>query len=59
MPRDPRPSLADALYPNLSATARAKEAAEAKWRAEQKAQQKRMVEQLRAINERLAQERGR
>jgi hypothetical protein len=38
MARDPRPDLASAMYPSLSKEAKAKEAAEAKQKAEQKAQ---------------------
>jgi hypothetical protein len=54
-------SLGDALWPQLSASAKRKEASQAwarEWaRKEQKASNARTVEHLRAINERLAQER--
>jgi hypothetical protein len=60
MARDPRPSLADAMYPNLSRDVKRKEAAEAwaqEWaRKEQKESNARMVERLRAMNERIREE---
>jgi hypothetical protein len=49
-------SLGDALWPQLSKEAKQKEFWEARARAEQKAQSKRMVEHLRQINERLGRE---
>jgi hypothetical protein len=55
-----KPTLADSMWPSLSASAKREEASQAwerEWaRAEQKARTKRMVEHLRQINERLARE---
>jgi hypothetical protein len=53
-----KPTLADSLWPSLSASAKREEAWQARWQAEEKARVKRMVEHLRQINERLARERG-
>jgi hypothetical protein len=56
------PNIASAMFPSLSREAKAKEASQSwaqEWvRKEQKASNARMVERLRQINERLAQERG-
>jgi hypothetical protein len=58
-----QPNIADAMWPSLSREAKAKEASQSwaqEWaRREQKESNARMVERLRAINERLRQERGR
>jgi hypothetical protein len=46
-------SVADSLWPQLSREVKAKDAATAKWQAEQKAQNKRIAEHLRQIVERI------
>ena len=53
------PSLASALYPSLSREAKAKEAEEAKARAEQQDRSKRLAADLRAMREKIKEERRR
>jgi hypothetical protein len=54
-----KPDLASAMYPSLSREAKAREAAQAKARAEQRAHSKRMADHLRMLTEQLRRERGR
>jgi hypothetical protein len=61
MPNPPsatKPSLASALYPSLSREARQREAAEAKWRAEQKQRNQRTARHLEEAIDALRRERG-
>jgi hypothetical protein len=51
--------IADAMFPNLSREAKAKEAAEAKQRAEQRARSKRMAQDLRDLREAIRADRQR
>jgi hypothetical protein len=51
--------IAAAMYPSLSPEVKAKEAEEAKARAEQQARSKRLAADLRAMRERIKEERRR
>jgi hypothetical protein len=51
--------MADSIFPNLSKSAKAKEAAEAKARAEQRDRSKRLAADLRAMRESLRADRER
>jgi hypothetical protein len=50
---DDKPSLADALYPNLSASARARETAEAKQQAWREQSRQSLLRGLKELNESL------
>jgi hypothetical protein len=53
------PSIADALYPNLSRETKQREQAQARQREEQQARSKRLAQDLRELNAKLAnRERG-
>jgi hypothetical protein len=57
--RDTKPDLASAMYPSLSRDAKAQEAKNERWQAEQKARNKRLADNLQATIDAVRRERGR
>jgi len=57
--RDQKPDLASAMYPALSATARAERARQAQAQAELKARNRRLVDNLQATIDAVRREKGR
>jgi len=57
--RDQKPDLASAMYPSLSRDAKAQEAKNERWQAEQKARNKRLADHLQATLDAVRRERGR